>query len=260
MVTAGEWPDFPREIRPGVRVFRNAADVTQAAARQFVDLAREFTAGQGKFSVALSGGNTPLLLYRQLASPEHRDQIDWGRVHLFWGDERAVGPDHPASNYGMVHRELITRVPVPAGNVHRMVAERADLDRAAQEYEVVMRQHLNLDEQGWPRFHLILLGVGADGHVASLFPGSDQLEQTSRWVCVPKVGRPGRRRMTLTLPVLNAAHNVLFLVVGREKAGAIRDVLRDKASPPLPAQLVVVPTGFRQFLLDEDAASGLELA
>jgi 6-phosphogluconolactonase len=138
-----------------------------------------------------------------------------------------------------------------------MEAERPDLDRAAHAYEELMRQYLDLDAQGWPRFHLILLGMGADGHTASLFPKSGGLHNASHWADAPLVHRLGTRRMTLTLPVLNAAYNVTFLVVGKEKADAVRAVLAGDATPPLPAQLVVVPAGRRVFLLDRAAAGRL---
>ncbi|MCI0534860.1 MAG: 6-phosphogluconolactonase [Verrucomicrobiales bacterium] len=257
MDNAGVLFDASREIQPGVWVYRDAAEVVRAAAQQLVELAREFTGRDGKFAVALSGGKTPQLLYRRLASPEFRAHVDWSKVHLFWGDERPVPPDSIESNYGLAHREFLTHVPIPTGNVHRMEAERPDLDRAAREYEDVMRQHLDLDAQGWPRFHLILLGIGADGHTASLFPDAANLRDASRWVAASRVDKLGTRRMTLTLPVLNAAHNVTFLVAGEEKADAVRAVLEGGATPPLPAQLVVVPAGRRMFLLDRAAAGKL---
>ncbi len=246
---------LPREIRPGVLVCPDASGVARAAARQFVEWAWQFIARKGEFDVALAGGNTPRTLYRTLASSEFRTQVDWARVHIFWGDERAVPPDHPDSNYGMARGELLVRVPIPPANVHRMEADRPDLGRAAQDYEDVLRQHLERDSRGFPRFHLILLGMGADGHTASLFPGPRRLQDTSRWVSTPIVPKLNSRRMTLTLPVLNSAYEVLFLVVGADKAAALRRVVEATSDPPLPAQLVTVPDGRRTFLVDEAAAS-----
>jgi len=251
----GGFPDLsPRDTRPVVRVFGDPTEIARAAAHQFVELASEFIASDGTFSVALSGGKTPQVLYRLLASEEFRPRIDWRRVHLFWGDERAVPPAHPESNYGMAHREMLALVPVPTGNVHRMEAERPDIGRAAEEYENLLRRYLELDAAGFPRFHLILLGMGADGHTASLFPDAIQWLETSRWVATPLVEKLGARRMTLTLPVLNAAHQVTFLVAGEEKARALRGVLAGGTDPSFPAQRVVVPGGRRTFLVDSAAA------
>ncbi len=263
MDDAGTTPSANRSVLPReVRVCRNAAAVARAAARLFVEWAWQFIAREGSFFVALSGGNTPQELYRLLATDEFRAQVDWAKVQLFWGDERAVPPDHPESNYGMARRELLLRAPVPPGNVHRMEAERPNLGRAAQDYEEILRRFLPLDLRGFPRFDLILLGMGADGHTASLFPGTRRLRDTSRWVSTPLHPKFGSRRITLTVPVLNAAHRVLFLVTGAEKAATLREVLEDTHDPPLPAQLVTVPGGQREFLADEAAASllGRDLA
>jgi len=255
----GVLPDLrPREVRPGVWVCADANEVARTAARQFVDLAWQFIAKVGQFCVALSGGKTPQLLYRLLASDEYRTQIDWAKVHLFWGDERPVPPESPESNYGMAWRELIVRVPIPLGNVHRMEAERPNIGRAAQEYEDLLRQCLELDAAGWPRLHLVLLGMGTDGHTASLFPGARKLSNTLRWVSTPLLPKLATRRMTLTLPVINAAHNVTFLVVGNDKADILRTVLDGLADPPLPAQLVTVPSGRRLFFIDRAAAARLD--
>jgi 6-phosphogluconolactonase len=232
--------------------------VARAAARQFLDLARQFTASSGRFCVALSGGTTPRTLHRLLASDEYRSQIDWDHVHLFWGDERSVAPESPESNYGMARREWIARVPIPQGNVHRMETERPRIERAAREYETLLRRHLDLDAAGWPRFHLILLGIGPDGHTASFFPGARGVRTTRRWVATPMVAQLGARRMTLTLPVLNAAHNGTFLVLGKDKAEILRAVLEGRKRPAPPARLVTIPSGRRTFFVDRAAAAFLE--
>jgi len=258
MADTGSTPNaLPREILPGVRVCRDADAVAHAAARQFVEWAWQFIARDGKFTVALSGGHTPRELYRLLATPEYRAQVDWARVQLFWGDERPVPPDSPDSNYGMVRRELLLKAPIPPQNVHRMEAERSSIGRAAHDYEEVLREFLALDERGFPRFHLILLGMGLDGHTASIFPGSRIPRQTSRWVSTPIVAKLGTRRMTLTLPVLDAAMRVLFLVVGPDKADILQRVLEGNADPPYPSQLVRPRDGTRHFIIDEAAASKL---
>ena len=246
---------LPREIQPGVLVCPDPAEVARAAARFFVDWAWQAIARDGHFNVALSGGNTPRDLYRLLATSEFRAQVDWPRVHLFWGDERAVPPDHPESNYAMVRRELLLRVPIPAGNVHRMKAEDPILGKAAHEYETILRRCLPIDNRGFPIFDLILLGLGGDGHVASLFPESAFLRETSHWVSTPMVAKLGMRRMSLTLPVLEAARRILFLVTGAGKAAILKKVLSEPGERPLPAQMAVSRDGDRTFLADEEAAS-----
>lgn len=248
--------DGTREVLPGVRVYPNAAEVARGAARLFVDYAWQAIARDGQFAVALSGGSTPRQLFQLLASDEFRGQVDWGKVHVFWGDERAVPPTDSESNYGMARRELLIRVPIPPANVHRMEAEKPNIGRAAHEYEEVLRQYLELDDRGFPRFHLIFLGLGKDGHTASLFPGTRFTRQTSRWVSTPMVAKLNMQRMTLTLPVLDAAAHVVFLVVGTDKAEILRDVLEGKADPPYPAQLVQPRgRGEKVFLVDQAAAA-----
>ena len=245
-----------REILPGVSVFPNPAEVARGAARLFVDYAWQSISRYGQFMVALSGGNTPRALFEFLASAEFRGQVDWAKVHVFWSDERAVAPNHPDSNYGMARRELLLRVPIPQANVHRMEAEKANIGRAAHDYEEVLRKYLQLDDRGFPRFHLVLLGMGADGHTASLFPGTRVTRQTSRWVSTPMVVKLNARRMTLTLPVLDAALRVIFLVVGAEKAQTLHAVLEGKAEPPYPSQMVQPrDNGLKLFLIDEAAAA-----
>lgn len=247
-------PVAPREVMPGVLVCPDAEGVARAASRFFVEWAWRAISGDGNFSVALSGGKTPSTFFRILATPEFRTQVDWGRVECFWGDERPVPPESAESNYGMARRDLLIRVPIPSANVHRMEAEKPNIGRAAQEYEDLLRQKLSLDSRGFPRFHLILLGLGPEGHTASIFPGLRGTRETSRWVSTPLVPKIGSRRMTLTLPVLNAAHRVMFLVSGPEKAEILYTLLARMSDPPLPAQLVMPPDGERTILCDEAAA------
>jgi 6-phosphogluconolactonase len=159
----------------------------------------------------------------------------------------------------MARRELLLHAPIPPGNVHRMEADDARIGRAAHNYEGAMRRVLQLHD-GFPVFHLVLLGMGADGHTASLFPGSSLLRETSRWVSTPILPKLNTRRMTLTLPVLEAAERVLFLVTGSEKAATLREVLRGKSEPPLPAQMLKPRHGERIFVVDEAAAALLEPA
>ncbi len=257
--TGGNRKKLPREILPGVHVYPNPAEVALGAARMFVDYAWQSIARHGQFFAALSGGKTPQQLFQLLATPEFRGQVDWSKVHLFWSDERAVPPESPESNFGVARRELLIRVPIPLANVHRMEADRPQIGRAAHDYEEVLRAHLQLDDRGFPKFHLIFLGVGPDGHTASLFPGTRVTRQTSRWVSTPLVTKLNARRMTLTLPVLDAAERVVFLVAGPEKADILHAVLETRPDPPYPAQLVQPrEKGEKIFLVDEAAASKLE--
>lgn len=257
MADTGEIPKgVSAEILPGVQVFRDPEEVARGSARLFVDYAWQSIAKYGHFMVALSGGNTPKRMFQLLASDEFRGQVDWPRVHVFWSDERAVPPTSPESNYGMARRELLIRVPIPEGNVHRMEGEKVSIGRAAHEYEETLRKYLELDDRGFPRFHVIYLGMGQDGHTASLFPGGRITRQTSRWVSTPMVTKLNMRRMTLTLPVLDAAMRVVFLVVGSEKAETLHEVLQGKADPPYPAQLVQPRHhGLKMFLVDRAAAA-----
>jgi 6-phosphogluconolactonase len=244
----------PREVLQGVLVCPDAEGIARNAARFFVEWAWQSIAQDGRFCVALSGGHTPGLFFRVLASKDFRGQVDWAKVHVFWGDERPVPPESAESNYGLARRELLIRVPIPSANVHRMEAEKANVGRAAQDYEDILRQYMSLDSRGFPRFHLVLLGLGPEGHTASLFPGQRGIKETSRWVSTPLIPQIGSRRMTLTLPVLNAAHHALFLVSGPEKAEALYATLSGTADPPIPAQMVTLPDGKRTILCDEAAA------
>jgi len=256
--TGGTHKGIPSEILPGVHVYADPAEVARGAARRFVEYAWQAIAKDGQFMVALSGGETPRAMFELLASDEFRGQVDWAKVHVFWSDERAVPPTDPESNYGTARREFLIRVPIPQANVHRMEAEKPNIGRAAHEYEEVLRKYLDLDDRGFPRFHLIYLGLGKDGHTASLFPGARVPRQTSRWVSTPLVTKMNMRRMTLTLPVLDAALRVIFLVVGPEKAQILHAVLEEKADPPYPAQLVQPRNpGQKLFLVDKAASAML---
>lgn len=261
MEGAGEIPKSTRRTprswsQPPVLVYADTKEVARAVAKRFVQMSRESIAGGGAFRVALAGGKTPQLLYQLLADHEFRSQIDWSSLHMFWGDERCVPPEHPESNYGMARRELFARVPIPRENIHRMQAERTDVEQAARDYEEVLRQFLSMDAQGFPRFHLILLGLGQDGHTASLFPSWSAWHDAPGWVCAPDVESAGVRRMTLTLPVLNAAHHVIFMVTGEDKADVLRRVAKD-GDQRLPAQRVRPVEGELLFVVD--AAAGARL-
>ena len=245
---------------PGVVVLEDAAAVAREGAARFVALAREAIGARGAFHVALSGGKTPAALFRVLAADDVRPGLDWNRIHLYWSDERAVPPSHADSNYGMANRELIGKISIPSGNVHRMEAERSDADRAAQEYETLLRKKLPAGPGGFPCFDLVYLGMGPDGHTASLFPGSAGLNEKTRGVIFQPViiadGTPAQR-MTFTFPLLNAARVVIFLVTGADKTQRLREVLEGTHTPPYPSQGVRPSAGERIFLADRAPAAGL---
>jgi len=245
--------------KPQVVVKGNLQEVSREAAELFARLATESVAANGRFSVALSGGSTPIALYRLLADPPLSRTIDWPHVHLFWGDERFVPADHPESNYRLARETLISRVPIPAENVYPMPTEGNDPEAAAAQYEVTLRRSFVLSKGETPRFDLVLLGLGADGHTASLFPGSPVLSEDQRLVAATYVGNLDTWRLTLTPSVLNRARHVLFLVCGSEKASALRQALQGPYDPQrLPAQLVRPPEGDVTWLVDEAAASLLQ--
>ncbi len=224
------------------------------AAQRVSGLARQAAGSRGRFSLALSGGSTPGALYRLLAEEPYRSHIPWSQVHLFWADERCVPPGDPGSNYRLACEALIAHVPLPVGNVHRVRGE-LDPEAAARACDRELRRFFGGPR---PRFDLVLLGLGSDGHTASLFPGSEALEETARLAVATTTvydNRPAGR-ITLTLPALNAARQVLFLVSGPEKAEIVRTVLAD-AEGQLPARRVRPVAGQLAWLLDAAAAARL---
>lgn len=227
----------------------------QEAAQRFAELARKAAASRQRFSVALSGGSTPGKLYTLLGRESYRTEIPWEHVHLFWADERCVPPDDPGSNYRLVQETLLTQVSIPPENVHRVRGELGP-QAAAQVYERDLQDFYCGPR---PRFDLVLLGLGEDGHTASLFPGSPLLAERERLVA-PAVAsyqdRPAQR-VTLTLPAINTARQVLFLVTGSAKAGIVQTVLAGPAGQ-LPAEQVRPTAGQLTWLLDAAAASLLD--
>lgn len=228
------------------KVFADAAAVARAAAEYWVTL-------QPK-SVALSGGSTPRVLYELLADPNEpfRDRIAWDETHFFFSDERHVPPDHPDSNYRMVNEALFSRVPVPEQNVHRVLAENFNAEDAANAYEADLRKFFG---EAIPAFDLLLLGLGEDGHTASIFPGSEVLYETQRWVAAPWVEKLNTHRITMTLPVLNNGKSIVFLVTGASKAKILNTVMNTDRNPDLyPAQAISPTNGAVSWLVDEAAA------
>lgn len=222
---------------------------------RFVDSAAAWIAGaveadirnRGSCALALAGGATPRPVYERLARDPFAGRIDWRRVEIFFGDERSVSPSGPASNYRMAAAALLDHVPLPVGRIHRMEAERADLEAAAREYERILPERLDL----------LLLGMGPDGHTASLFPGSPALEECARRVVPAAATAQPRMRLTITPPVIAAARRVVVLVAGADKAATVARVLQGPVKPrDLPAQLALGGVWF----LDRDAAAGLKSA
>ena len=207
------------------RVLNDPATVAEATADRFVTAARVAIEERGVFRVALSGGSTPKQVYPLLLEPVRRGHIEWGAVEFFWGDERAVPPDHPQSNFGVAYGMLISQLPnVRPDRIHRMPAEAPDLDAAALSYESELRLAFGARGDEPPAFDLIWLGMGPDGHTASLFPGTPALDERQRWVVANFAPSQDAWRMTLTLPVLNAGRDVLFVVTGADKADALREI------------------------------------
>ncbi|MGH9883408.1 MAG: 6-phosphogluconolactonase [Pyrinomonadaceae bacterium] len=244
-------------LEAGIQVSANAQELSRSAAEQFVRLAIEAEREKGLFTVALAGGSTPKNLYALLANGNelYRAQLCWEKIHFFWGDERHVPPDHPDSNYRMANEAMLARVPVPLENVHRIKSELADAGKAAAEYEHTLREFFRLAAGQTPRFDLILLGMGPDGHTASIFPNSDVINEKSRLVVAPWIEKFKSYRITLTPPVLNNAAAVIFLVSGAEKAKVLREVLEGNYQPELfPVQLIRPSLGNVLWLVDREAA------
>lgn len=243
-----------------VEILPSPGAVMAAAAERFVEAAARATGARERFLVALSGGSTPEQLYRLLASEPYRSRVDWSRVRVFWGDERCVPPDDAASNYRMARQALLDNIPIPAANVHRIRGE-AEPAVAAREYEDVLREQLGIAD-GPPRpdagLDLVLLGLGPDGHTASLFPGSPALLERERWCLATEGPVAPHGRVTLTPVVLRTAGALLFLVTGSDKAVVLRRVLGDgPGSEREPTRAVQDRPGAVQWLVDSAAAAGL---
>lgn len=235
-----------------VSVFSSTAELFQASAQTFAELAKTAVAAHGSFSVALSGGSTPKGLFSVLADSPALN-VPWQNVLFFWGDERHVPPDHADSNFRMTQESLLSKVPVRAENVHRIKSEWSHADAAARDYEQELRSVFSLGDQAFPRFDLVLLGMGADGHTASLFPGTQALTETRRLVVANWVEKLKTFRITFTFPVINAAAWVMFLAAGADKAEAIGRVFGNSNDGP-PAKMVRPVDGRLVWLLDRSAA------
>lgn len=269
-IPVGGWHDLGTCIGDGSRgpkmarieCFPTTEALMAGAAERFVSVAAQAINESGRFVVALAGGSTPRRLYELLATSAYAPRVEWSRAHLFWGDERCVPPDDPGSNYRMAREALLSRVPLPEANVHRVRGEDAPA-RAAAAYERELRETLGT-RHGLPRrapgrrLDLVLLGMGDNGHTASLFPGFTAVRERNRWVVAEYVAEVSMWRITLTPPVLNAAAHVMFLVSGAKKAAMLHRVLEGPSEPDvLPAQAIAPREGVLTWLVDAAAAARL---
>jgi 6-phosphogluconolactonase len=235
-------------------------DLFQAAADEVLHAATDAVAQRGSFTIALSGGSTPKNLYTLIAA-NSSPSLPWEKVFFFWGDERHVPPEDPDSNYRMAQETILSKIPIPPANIFRISGENPDASAAAEAYEQTLRKFFAVAPGEFPRFDLILLGMGPDGHTASLFPETAALQEKSRLVVANWVEKMKTSRITLTLPVLNAARRVAFLVSGADKAAVLHEVLEGNApGEKYPSKLVRPSQGKLIWFVDRAAASELTAA
>ncbi len=235
-----------------IKIYPNAVGLARESAFHFIDCANEAISEHGRFVVALAGGSTPRALYQTLATVELVPRIEWEKVHVFWGDERCVAPTHEESNYRMAFETMLRHLPIPVKQIYRMEGE-LEPKEAAKTYDTRLK---NFFGQYTPRFDLILLGLGDDGHTASLFPGTKALSETKSWVVANYVRKLSSWRLTMTARLINQAANVTFLVSGDGKGEALQRVLAGRYTPEeIPAQMIRPEGGQLRWLLDKSAAS-----
>ncbi len=234
-----------------IHVFETKEEASEASARFLIRAAKEAVQREGRFSVALTGGSSPKILYQLLAADPFRSQVPWEKTHIFWGDERSVPHDNEQNNARMSFKLLLDHVPVPPHQIHRMSGELPP-GEAARQYGEILKKHFGEEA---PQFDLILLGMGEDGHTASLFPGTPVLGEKDRWVAELFLKGQDMYRITLTAPLINQARQIVFQVFGENKAGVLKQVLEGPAQPEkLPSQLIKPDNGELHWFLDEAAA------
>ncbi len=245
---------------PNLLVSSNAAELAQAAAKHITERAIAVVRERGTFSFVLAGGSTPRSVYSLLAT-SHRSEFPWQQTHFFWGDERHVPPTDPESNFRMAWESMLSRVLVPSENIHRIHAEDEDADNAARAYSEEIRAGLAVTSGALPVFDFVLLGIGPDGHTASLFPHTTALRVTDRLVVTNWVDKLKSIRITMTVPLLTNARETAFLVQGAEKAPAVKEILEGEYRPDLyPAQLIAKKASSVTWMLDQNSASLLTSA
>ena len=244
---------------PEIRIAHDSQAWATAAAELVHSVGREAIRANGRFLIALSGGTTPETLYRTLTSPAFADRFDWSQTVFFFSDERGVPPDDPRSNYALANKTLFTPLIITPAQVYRMAGESRDPKAAAHEYEQQLRRATNTSPSNYPTLDLVLLGLGEDGHTASLFPGSPALRDNQSLIAMTQSPKDPPTRLTMTLGVINRANVILFLVAGTGKAGVVRAILDPKteAERQLPASLVAPEEGRLIWLLDRAAAAEL---
>jgi len=251
-----------------VRVYKDQQELALKAARHFARLADQYVIGCGHFTVALAGGSTPRAMFSLLAEEPFLETVPWSSIYFFWGDERCVAPDHAESNFRMAQETMLSKVPVPEENIFRVPAENPDHDRAAEEYSDSLTRFFlagpgapraaTAPLSNLPRFDLVLLGMGPDGHTASLFPGTSALNANDRIAVANHVEKLNAHRITLTAATINNARNVTFVAAGEDKADALKAVLEGPYRPETyPSQLIRPRNGTLLWLVDERAARGL---
>jgi 6-phosphogluconolactonase len=248
---------MPRTVRVKYYVSPDAASLAQRAAQYFVEMVGEAVAGQGRARIAISGGSTPKATFQLLADPNQpwRSRMPWNDLELYWVDERCVGPDDAESNYRMTREALLDHVPLAPAQIHRIEGELKP-QAAADKYESELRNSFRLEGAQSPRFDLVALGMGPDGHTASLFPHTAAIHETSRLATANQVPQMDAWRVTLTWPVINAARSVFFLIAGPDKAGVLNQVLTGPRDVErLPSQLIRPSSGILTLILDKAAAA-----
>ena len=246
-----------RKLQIKYYVEPDPAALASRAAQYFVEMASEAVEAQGRARIAISGGSTPKAAFELLADSNQpwRNRMPWESLDLYWVDERCVPPDHADSNYRMTREALLDHVPLRPGQIHRIEGE-LDPEEAAARYESELRNSFRLESAECPRFDLVALGMGGDGHTASLFPRTEAIREMSRLVTVNHVPQKDAGRITLTWPVINQARSVFFLVSGEDKAAVLREVLTGPRDPErLPSQLIWPLSGILTFILDKAAAA-----
>ena len=241
-----------------IRTVEDPKELAQVAAAEFKRLANDAVMSKGGFNVALSGGSTPKAMFDLLSTDPYRATVPWFETHFFWGDERHVSPDDDDSNYRMTKEHLLSKIPILLENIHRVESENSNAQAVADKYEQHLRQYFNLSETEIPRFDLVFLGMGGDGHTASLFPGTDAVHEVDRLVAAPWVEKFDSHRITLTPKVINNAERIIFLVKGEDKADALVQVLEGEKNEDLyPSQIINPTHGSVEWIVDRAASSKL---
>jgi 6-phosphogluconolactonase len=242
-----------------VELFADGMEIARRAADEVVRIASKAAAARGAFTIALSGGSTPKVVYALLAeNPALRNSLPWDKMRVFFGDERHVGPGHADSNFQMAADAMLSKVPLQPKQIHRIKGEYPDAAQAAVEYEATIQREFGLKDGEFPRFDVVLLGMGSEGHTLSLFPGTKALHEMRRIVTRNWVGKLYTERITLTAPAANNAENIIFIIAGADKACALKAVLEGPHEPEqLPAQMIQPSNGTLSWLVDQAAGSML---